>query len=247
MCPKVICLVPSLTETLIECGVDVVGRTQFCIHPKEKVANIPIVGGTKRAFWSRTKGLKADFVIMDREENTRDMAEKSPFPVLDTHIISLETAAEEFKKLSQQLSNSKLQSIADRYRKVAEKPPQKLNIEALPGVQKWINKPLEDIEKIIYIIWRNPWMRVHRDCYIGSVLAKLGIELEAQGRYPEVDESELTAAHHLVLFSSEPYLFGKEIDTLKTLGNSSKVLVDGEAFSWFGIRSLEFIENCLQP
>lgn len=247
MCPKVICLVPSLTETLIECGVEVVGRTQFCIHPQEKVTNIPVVGGTKRAFWSRTEGLGADFVIMDREENTLEMAKQAPLPLLDTHIVSLETAAEEFKKLSEFLMNSKLLEISERYRKIASMPPKKLNLDALPGVQMWINKPSNDVEKIIYIIWRNPWMRVHRGCYIGSVLAQFGVELEALGHYPEVPESELVSPHNLVLFSSEPYLFGKELDGLKSLGNSAKALVDGESISWFGKRSLEFLEKSVQP
>lgn len=247
MCPKVVCLVPSLTETLIACGVDVVGRTSFCIHPKDRVGSIPIVGGTKRAFWSRLEGLNADFVIMDREENTRAMAENSPVPVLDTHIVSLETAADEFAKLSGPLSNSKLSDIADRYRQIASAEFKKRDLEELPGVLQWIKKPSSPIEKIIYIIWRNPWMRVHRDCYIGSALAKFGVEIEAHGRYPQVPEDELLSPRNLLLFSSEPYLFGKEIHELSTLGQGPKALVDGELWSWFGVRSLGFLEKSRQP
>ena len=45
---RVVSLVPSLTETLIDCGVNVVGRTRFCIHPADRVHDIPAVGGTKQ-------------------------------------------------------------------------------------------------------------------------------------------------------------------------------------------------------
>ena len=48
---RVVSLVPSWTETLIEAGVDVVGRTRFCLHPRDRVKSIPAVGGTKDADW----------------------------------------------------------------------------------------------------------------------------------------------------------------------------------------------------
>ena len=68
---RVICLVPSLTETLLECGVDVVGRTRFCIHPASRVAEITRVGGTKGVDWDRCATLNPDIVIFDREKTSR--------------------------------------------------------------------------------------------------------------------------------------------------------------------------------
>lgn len=43
---RVISMVPSWTETLIYCGIEVVGRTRYCIHPEE-AQKISVVGGTK--------------------------------------------------------------------------------------------------------------------------------------------------------------------------------------------------------
>lgn len=246
MCPKVICLVPSLTETFLECGVEVIGRTQFCIHPAEKVSSIPVVGGTKKAFWSRTTNLMADFVIMDREENTLEMAQSSPFPVVDVHIISLQSAADEFHRLAQLLKNKKLADIGDRYQRIAKSPSETRDILQLPGVLRWLRTPTAVVEKIIYVIWKNPWMRVHRDCYIGDVLAKFGVQVEVHGRYPEFLDSELQRASHLLLFSSEPYPFLREEQQLLKSGNAAMALVDGESFSWFGIRSLQFLEKTRQ-
>ena len=40
---RVASLVPSWTETLIESGVEVVGRTRFCVHPGA-TKGIPVVG-----------------------------------------------------------------------------------------------------------------------------------------------------------------------------------------------------------
>jgi ABC-type hemin transport system substrate-binding protein len=44
-----VCLVPSITELICELGLaaQLVGRTGFCIHPRETVRTIPKLGGTK--------------------------------------------------------------------------------------------------------------------------------------------------------------------------------------------------------
>lgn len=46
---RVISLVPSQTELLFDLGLasKIVGRTRFCIHPKQMLSKIPIIGGTK--------------------------------------------------------------------------------------------------------------------------------------------------------------------------------------------------------
>ncbi|MGB3616837.1 MAG: cobalamin-binding protein, partial [Catalinimonas sp.] len=40
---RVVSLVPSQTELLIDLGVEVVGRTKFCVHPAGSVKAIPVV------------------------------------------------------------------------------------------------------------------------------------------------------------------------------------------------------------
>ena len=46
---RIVSLVPSLTELLFALGLgaQVVGRTGFCIHPRDAVRRVPKVGGTK--------------------------------------------------------------------------------------------------------------------------------------------------------------------------------------------------------
>ncbi|MDP6374701.1 MAG: helical backbone metal receptor [Pseudomonadales bacterium] len=69
---KVVSLVPSLTETLPACGVEVVGRTRYCVHPAGFVSDIAVVGGTKGVNWQKVADLAPDLVVMDKEENTRE-------------------------------------------------------------------------------------------------------------------------------------------------------------------------------
>lgn len=66
---RLISLVPSWNETLIECGLNVVGRSRYCIHPEDRVRDIPIVGGTKDIRWDRVREARPDLLVLDREEN----------------------------------------------------------------------------------------------------------------------------------------------------------------------------------
>ncbi|MEK6553965.1 MAG: hypothetical protein AABZ31_01895, partial [Bdellovibrionota bacterium] len=61
-------------------------------------------------------------------------------------------------------------------------------------------------------------------------------------KYPVLELNDYKKSKTLILFSSEPYPFLKYEEELKKLGYPS-VLVDGENFSWFGIRSIRFLEN----
>ena len=46
---RIVSLVPSITELLfdMDLGAQVVGRTGFCIHPREALRSVPKLGGTK--------------------------------------------------------------------------------------------------------------------------------------------------------------------------------------------------------
>ena len=68
---NIISLVPSITETLFAFGLtdhEVIGRTKFCIHPKELVKNVEIIGGTKNLNISKIKSLSPDLIIANKEE-----------------------------------------------------------------------------------------------------------------------------------------------------------------------------------
>lgn len=250
--PKIVSLVPSWTETLIAAGVPVVGRTRYCIHPKEKVESIPMLGGTKSVQWERLKE-KPDLVLFDKEENKKEMAEACPFPYYATHIRSILDLPKELKSLSEQLNSPKLLEYAERWNDVIERPSTAISInqneKKFPGLIRWFREPSEEIQEIAYFVWRKPWMILQKDTFIGSVLEHIGFQLTpypSERKYPEVELEWLLKRPGIAfLFSSEPYPFEDREEELKDY-DPPCALVDGEAFGWFGVRSLEFLESSIQ-
>lgn len=234
---RVICLVPSLTETLIEAGVNVVGRTRFCIHPAEKVKNIPIVGGTKNIDWDKVQSLQANIIILDKEENPKSFADQSPIPFIATHIQDISTCIFSLKHLAQQLQTPLLDEFAARFEFLK---PKKISLNQFAN---WITNARENTSALEYIIWKDPIMAVSKNTFIGSVLKMLGHEPPDHAtKYPKLPDqlNEKTT----YLFSSEPFPFAKNKNWIQSQ-NAPAALVDGESFSWFGIRSLRFLESLL--
>ncbi|MDY7107096.1 MAG: helical backbone metal receptor [Planctomycetota bacterium] len=74
---RLVCLCPSLTETLYTLGLGdrVVGRTGYCVRPADAVARVPVIGGTKSISLDAIAALAPDLVIADKEENDRAQVE----------------------------------------------------------------------------------------------------------------------------------------------------------------------------
>ena len=245
---KIISMVPSWTETLLCAGVEVVGRTRFCIHPPHKVNDIPIVGGTKDIKWEKIRKLSTDFLLLDREENTKEMAEESHLQNLVSHICSIKDIAPFLKTLSQQLENQMLLDYSQRWQKVQEHLIVKKPLNQILGIKEWITPLKSTCENFVYLIWRDPWMCVSPNTFIGSVFEKLGFGEYHWGnehKYPQIDLKLFDPQKTLLLCSTEPYPFHRKKDELRDLGFSCAI-VDGEPYSWFGYRALSFLENGLE-
>ena len=244
---RIICLIPSITETLISCGVEVVGRTRFCIHPEQQVNRITKVGGTKDIDWNKCKTLEPDLVILDKEENTKSMADSCPYPYIVLHITNLQNIASELNRLASQLNNSALVSIARRWQKVAESPITGRRISSLPGIIQWWRRPSNEdsVKTMQYMIWKDPWMAIGEGTFIHSVLSHLGFSSllgKHCEKYPQIDLQSFDQNSTLLLLSSEPFPFQRHQTEVEAQGFNC-ALVDGEKFSWYGIRSLEFLEH----
>lgn len=68
---------PSITELVCELGLadQLIGRTGFCIHPKEMVRTIPKVGGTKSVNLKKIRELAPTHVIVNVDENRKETAD----------------------------------------------------------------------------------------------------------------------------------------------------------------------------
>ena len=74
---RIVSLVPSITELICDLGLSaqLVGRTGFCIHPKDVLKAIPKVGGTKSVNLKKIRALAPTHVIINVDENTRETAD----------------------------------------------------------------------------------------------------------------------------------------------------------------------------
>ncbi|MFK7972469.1 MAG: ABC transporter substrate-binding protein [Bacteroidia bacterium] len=233
---RIVSLCPSITETLVAFDLDerLVGRTRFCIHPKTAVKQITRVGGTKDVNMERLKELQPDLIIAEKEENIREQVEEMAqhWPVYVTDVRDVPSAIEMIRRVGE-ICAKKAEGNAMAQR--AEQAYQQLGHKT-------------QSERTAYFIWREPWMLAGKDTYIQDVLQRLGFEnvgLELEGRYPQVTEEQLRAlAPQRVLLSSEPYPFAeKHITELQALLPNAKIeLVDGELFSWYGVRMISAAE-----
>lgn len=255
---RVVSLVPSWTETLLHCGVNVVGRTRFCVHPEALIQIIPAVGGTKDLDWEKLAALKPDLLLLDREENPQAMADEASRLGIKwhaTHVHSISSMAGELRLLSQLFppeQKSAFLDLSERWHRVEEAKAPPFDWSRIPGVLQWIRRPshhqIDHQRSFVYLIWRHPWMAVGPDTFIGSVLERLGLAKSAHwptgpARYPEIDIRSVPN-DAILLFSSEPYPFARKNDWQAEIVNPCAI-VDGESFSWFGLRSLVFLEKAL--
>ena len=237
---RVVSFVPSWTETLITAQIEVVGRTRFCIHPESAVKAIPVVGGTKNISLEQVTALKPDLVIFDKEENNQEMFQRCVDVGLNcyaTHVVDLKSCGEELSKLGKLLKNELLQKWGADYLSLKKFDRLQLHQCVQDGV-------LRTSDVYTYVIWKNPYMRVSPDTFIGDVLRLFDVNLvPSDKKYPEISEEDLKKT--FCLFSSEPFPFAKYFAELQTQGFKG-ALVDGEQISWYGIRTLKFLQSLEQ-
>lgn len=242
---KIISLVPSWTETFAEAGLNIIGRTAFCIHPPS-LAQVPVVGGTKNMKTKELLSLRPDYVILDQEENKKEMADelqKNGVSLLISQVRSLDSAADFLEQCGVLFQNTELGNWADLYRTIGRAghliSPEKF----WSAVTLRKNSELDTAQKIEYVIWQNPYMVIGQKTFIADVLSLVGVEIIRPEKYPTVVEVDIK--ENYCLFSSEPYDFAKKFSQLTQEGWRG-ALVDGEKVSWYGIRNLRFLQSCLR-
>ena len=244
---KIVSLVPSWTETLIQAELDVVARTRFCIHPAEKVKKLPAVGGTKSLNLDQLLALKPDFVILDKEENKKEMADvlaDHNIELLVSHIDSLKSTIEFLNELSARFQNVKLKEFAHQYEELTAHPSS-LSVDKFFKNSVLQSNNKIDILNLDYIIWKNPYMAIGPNTFINDVFKLFNLKLnlaESQDKkYPVVEEPQIKKSH--CLFSTEPFPFLQQTELLNAEGFNYSI-VDGEKISWYGIRNLNFLLSC---
>jgi hypothetical protein len=101
-------------------------------------------------------------------------------------------------------------------------------------------------KKVLYFIWKDPWMTIAPETYISRTLASVNLitqPVETDKRYPEVDlTSGILDEVDAILFSSEPFLFkDTHLAEFAETYNQPKDklhIIDGEMTSWYGSRAI---------
>jgi len=236
---RIVSLVPSITELLFCLGLGerVVGRTSFCVHPRGALADVPKVGGTKKLRMDKLRALRPSHVIVNIDENRQEdvapIAEFTPHVVVTHPLVPDDNLA--------------------LYRLIGGIFGKQRQAERLCADFQRARDELADaaatlpLRRVLYLIWRDPWMTVSRDTYISQMLALANwqtIGHDPETRYPQVRaDDKLLADTDIVLFSSEPFPFKPaHVDELRRLTGDTRTpceFIDGEMTSWYGNRAVE--------
>lgn len=270
---RVVSLVPSLTESLFDLGFGeaIVGATDYCVHPAEKVSALKKVGGTKNARIADILALQPELVIASQEENTPEIVralEQAGIPIWLTFPKTVAETLADLRRLADIFQSRYAYISVD----LLEKTVELVSAVAVDGEHPHVFCP----------IWRDeqagqPWyMTCNAETYLSDLLAVFGGEnvfatrqrrypLEADlkneasqpaagrdTRYPRVSLAEIRAAQpELILLPNEPFAFGKNhLEELKKLlaetpaiQNERIHLLDGSLLTWPGTRLAKALEQ----
>jgi iron complex transport system substrate-binding protein len=228
---RVVSLVPSFTESMIDLGVGdtLVGITDYCHVSDEIAGKVERVGGILDSDVSAITALKPDLVIADQEENDRSTVEKIQAAGIRVWVTFTRCVEDSVKILWEMVR------LFDVEQQSGER------IRVMERSLDWVSRAARDQAaiRVFCPIWREQidpvgtyWMTFNWDTYSHSVLlncggvnifedrerhyplmADLGREEsedpgECDTRYPRILPDEVIERDpEIVLIPSEPYEF----------------------------------------
>jgi ABC-type Fe3+-hydroxamate transport system substrate-binding protein len=232
---RVVSLVPSVTESLFDLGVGdrLVGITDYCLHPADKVADLLKIGGTKNPDLQKIKAALPDLIIANQEENRKEDVEALQTEGFKVWVTFPRTMREAIDLLWATIRVFRVPMMGQR-------------LSVLETTYEWTSLAAENMTPVSVFcpIWREPradegpvrwWMTINRETYTHDVLrvcgganvfadrdrryplaADLGgtqppaLHPERDTRYPRVKPEEVAErAPEVILLPSEPYPFAE--------------------------------------
>lgn len=216
--PRVVSLVPSATETLVDWGVTPIACTRFCERP-----DLAHVGGTKDPAVATIVELAPDLVVMDAEENRVEDHDALVAAGLEVHALRIRSLAD----LDEQLP-----ALAERVGATWEPVSPTRHAAGSAG-------PAGERLRAFVPIWKRPWMALGAPTYGTSLLGALGVAnvFAPAGPYPETTLEDAAALHpDVVIAPDEPYPFAERHRALLE-SVAPVVFVDGRDLLWWGSRT----------
>jgi len=239
---RIVSLCPSLTELAFDLGRgdELVGITDYCVHPANRVVGLEKVGGTKTPDVARIVALRPDIVLMNEEENRVEDADELHEAGVACHTSmprdTTETAAM-VRSIGLVLA---AEQAAERIAADIEQRAERVRHEAE-------GRP---VVPFAYLIWREPWMTVNGTTFAHALLTQAGglnVFSDLAERYPEIEPADLAErTPALVLLSTEPFAFearhAEELSRATQLPRDAFEIADGEYLSWHGSRTPDGID-----
>jgi hypothetical protein len=242
MSVRIASLVPSLTELLVALGLreHIVARTGFCIHPSDAVRGIPKVGGTKDVNLAKLRQLAPTHVLINVDENRVEVAQALREFVPHVLVTHPRVAQDNLALIDQMV-----EAFGDLPGVKEQAAALRLDFQQAWNSTASITSPEQ---RVLYLIWRDPWMTVARDTYIANMLASVNWKTlpdltggeHGAARYPVLTGTEPWLQHvDRVLLSSEPYRFNADhvAEAQRRCPQAAVQLIDGELLSWYGPRA----------
>jgi ABC-type Fe3+-hydroxamate transport system substrate-binding protein len=235
---RIVSLVPSVTELVCDLGLvaQLVGRTGFCVHPRATLKAIQKVGGTKDVDVEALRALAPTHVIVNVDENRKETVDELARFV--PHVVVTHP-------LGPRDNPALYRLIGGIFGRVREADALCARFESAFAEAERAAAAFA-AQRVLYLIWRDPWMTVSRDTYIARTLALVKwhtVPEHATARYPEIAlDGPSLAGVDVVLASSEPYMFRErhvaELAAAPALAGKRVALIDGEMTSWYGSRAI---------
>ncbi len=234
---RIVSLVPSLTELLCDlgCAPLMVGRTGYCIHPAGVVEKIAKVGGTKTLNFEKIRRLKPTHLVVNIDENEKpaiDQLREFVPHIVVTHPIEVDDNFELYRRFGILFDcEANAEALCERLHR------QLLQIDSHSFIKR----------RVVYLIWKDPWMTITAQTYVARMLARAGLDIvrvpNTELRYPSFEWSQLELTQDdVVLLSSEPFRFDithvQELQAMPQLAGCEVRLIDGEMTSWYGSRAI---------
>ena len=220
--PRVVSLVPSVTESLIAWGVRPIAVTRLSNRASGRWE-------ARRTDVAAIVELAPDLVVVNDEENRREDADALGDAGLHVHVTHVESVADvdpTLDALAAAVGTARPE--AERlFRRIAGESPDE--------------RAQRTGRRVFVPIWRRPWMSLNARTYGSSLLDHLGLVnvfADAADRYPTVELDEVARRRpDLVLLPTEPYPFAaRHVDQVAALAAEVR-LVDGQDLFWWGTRT----------
>jgi ABC-type Fe3+-hydroxamate transport system substrate-binding protein len=163
---RIVCLVPSLTETLFAFGLGdfIVGITDYCVEPQSQVRTKATIGGTKNPDVDAILRLAPDLVVANVEENRREDVERLQMRQVPVFICFPRTVIEAI---------ATLRMLAQLTGAEPQVSPVLARIEAAYQETKALGMGRRKV-RVFCPIWKHPWMTINHETFIHDMIETCG-------------------------------------------------------------------------